>query len=341
MSPIGDTSSKATILRGNVTLLLSDENVAWKLEKGTVAVFAVRTQGDTPTGPRRYLFSCSRGDCLFGTTPHSSTDGLCFLVVGLEDSEVTPIPFHSLLRMNGDVAGPGVADLDTWTRRVCTIVAQGEGHAYSERAHTQSPIALAAEQGIKPPADTVLWANVLSGRLSLAGDEQNSITSDIGWVPVSDDIRLVAGSESEVQFKPSANVESRESYLTGLQFLHRACFRRLQRLEQQERNRDVERLAERRRIQELETSTAFSELGGVVSNRRKAPASDDDLMLALAAIGDELGITFREPARSADRSRDDQPGGGNRSLLACSPPLRSIARGLVEARCRADSGHVR
>src|SRR4051794_18308953 len=123
MSP-SDTPSSPTIIRGNVTLLLSDENVAWKLEKGTVAIFAVRTQGDTPTGPRRYLFSCSRGDCLFGAMPHSATDGLCFLVVGLEDSEVIPFTFHSLLHVNGSTTQPGIAHLDAWTRRVCSVVAK-------------------------------------------------------------------------------------------------------------------------------------------------------------------------------------------------------------------------
>jgi NHLM bacteriocin system ABC transporter ATP-binding protein len=303
MFPSGDTPSTSTIIRGNVTLLLSEENVAWKLEKGTVAVFAVRAYNNTPTGPRRYLFSCSRGDCLFGSRPHSATDGLCFLVVGLEDSEVTPMPFHSLLPVNGATAGSGVPYLDAWTRRVCTVVAQGEVHGYAERAHTDSPIALAAQQGIKPPADTVLWANVVSGKLSL-GDEQNLVTPDIGWVPVSDDLRLVAGSDSEVRFRPSAAIGSGEAYLAGLQFLHHACFRRLQRLEKEERNRDAERLTERRQIQELETSTAFNELGGVVSNRPPATASDDELMVALTAIGGEVGISFRQPSQSADQSRD-------------------------------------
>src|SRR3954470_24242202 len=151
MLPSGEKLSNTTIIRGNVTLLLSDENVAWKLENGTVAVFAVRTQGETPTGPRRYLFSCSRGDCLFGAQPQSATDGLGFLVVGLEDSEVTPIPFHSLRYANGSAARPEVPYLDAWTRRVCSVVAQGKVHDYADRAHTQAPIALAARQGIKPP----------------------------------------------------------------------------------------------------------------------------------------------------------------------------------------------
>src|SRR6476659_5265881 len=200
MLPSGETPSSPAIIRGNVTLRLSDENVAWKLESGTVAVFAVRTQGDTPTGPRRYLFSCSRGDFLFGARPHSATDGLCFLVVGLEDSEVTPTPLDSLLHVNGSATRPGLMHLDAWTRRICSVVAQGKVHDYADRAHTQAPIALAAQQGIKPPADTVLWAKVVSGKLSFADDEENLITSDVGWVPLSDDVRLVAGSDSEVQF---------------------------------------------------------------------------------------------------------------------------------------------
>lgn len=302
MESSAETTVKSTIVRGNVTLLLADESVAWKLQSGTIAVFAVRTHDGKLTGPRRYLFSCSRGDCLFGTTPHSATGGLCFLVVGLEDSEITPVSVDSLLVSNGSTGRQGIPQLDAWTRRICSVVAQAGSLPYAEKAHTESPISLTARQSIKPPAETVLWANVVAGNVAFAGDDRIAVTPELGWIPVSGDVQLMAISDAEVQFRYSADIESQHTYREGLQFLHRACFSRLQQLERQERQRDAERLAERRQHQEHDTSTAFHELSGVVSSRPIAPKSDNSLMTALAVIGKELGITFRPPARFDDGS---------------------------------------
>ena len=83
MSPTSATRPTLTAVRGNSTLLLTDQNMVWTVHSGTVAVFAVAVQDGEPVGPRRYLFSCNVGEWLFGADPKLPRASRSFLVVGL------------------------------------------------------------------------------------------------------------------------------------------------------------------------------------------------------------------------------------------------------------------
>ena len=88
MSSASALNPTLTAVRGNTALLLADPNTVWTVRSGTVAVFAVGVKDGEPVGQRRYLFSCSSGDLLFGADANKTTARTSFLVVGLEDSEL-------------------------------------------------------------------------------------------------------------------------------------------------------------------------------------------------------------------------------------------------------------
>jgi ATP-binding cassette subfamily C protein len=306
MSSSSETSSTLTAVRGNAALLLVDTDIAWKVHSGTVAVFAVRAQDGEPVGPRRFLFSCNQGEWLFGADPSVTADARTFLVVGLEDSELAPVAFRSVLPASGNMPPTTIPKLEAWVRRIGSVIAALGSHAHSEKAHVDGPIALAAAQNIKPQTDHVLWLNVVSGALSLAEVPDFSIDSNRGWIPASGELRLVATQDAEVQFKTSADLEG-SHVATGLKTLHRACFDYLHQLDEKQRDLDAQRLAIRQELQEEETSSVLGELGQALLNRRGVKRSEDELMTALSVIGTAMGVVFRRPASIVDKVHERDP----------------------------------
>ena len=85
MQEVEDPRGVTRTLRGNETLVLDDPAVAWDVQHGNLAVFAVRQRDDEPAGPRRYLFTLGAGETLFG---FGRDDGpaLRVIAVALEES---------------------------------------------------------------------------------------------------------------------------------------------------------------------------------------------------------------------------------------------------------------
>ncbi|MBD2774175.1 NHLP bacteriocin export ABC transporter permease/ATPase subunit [Iningainema tapete] len=57
------------VLKANQPLLLDDPSIAWMIESGVVGLFAVMIEDGVPVSERRYLFSVSAGEALFGFDP--------------------------------------------------------------------------------------------------------------------------------------------------------------------------------------------------------------------------------------------------------------------------------
>lgn len=305
MQPASTKTPKLTPVRGNVTFLLADASIAWRVHRGTVAIFAVRAREGLAVGPRRYLFSCSAGDWLFGADPESTADNRCFLAVGLEDSELEAVPIGSFAPSADGPRPKVVASLEAWIRRVGSVIRGRAGFAHSEKAHTDGPIALSAGQCIKSLSDQVLWLNVRSGCMALADIGGDDVLPAWGQIPISGDMRLCAKADSEIEFCDSSDVLASPGLRTGLQYLHQLCFAHLRQVDERQREQDAQQMVERHELQAAETSAAFGELGEVLFNRRSVMSREDDLMTALAAIGDELGMAFRRPAPAVDAGRDE------------------------------------
>ena len=145
MSSVSTLNPTPTTVRGNTALLLADPDTVWTVRSGTVAVFAVSVKDGEPAGQRRYLFSCSSGDLLFGADASKTTGSRVFLVVGLEDSELASAP----LAPNSALSNEELLDSDeqvaSWVRRI------GLGHCRARNACARG----------KGPSK---WTNLAGGR---------------------------------------------------------------------------------------------------------------------------------------------------------------------------------
>src|SRR5438067_11799038 len=82
------------VLGANAPLPLDDPTLAWIVEAGEAAVFAVELDGTALLGPRHYVFSARPGEALFGLS--GDGPGLGYLAVGLADTRVRPIRLAAL-----------------------------------------------------------------------------------------------------------------------------------------------------------------------------------------------------------------------------------------------------
>ncbi len=296
-----------TAVRGNTALLLAHPDTVWTVRSGTVAVFAVGVKDGEPVGQRRYLFSCSKGDLLFGADPSKTTDSRVFLIVGLEDSELASAPLRLQSTSSNGELFDSVEQVTTWVRRIGSVIAGRAMHAHAEKAHVNGPNSLVAGQSIKPPADRVLWMSVLSGTMSLVDLPGVSIGPERGWIPISGDLRLVAQTDAELSFSTLSDQEPQFDFASGLTHLHQLCFDYLHHQEGRQREQDAKRLAERQEQQTEETSSVLGELGEALSRRVKTTRSEDDLMTVLGIIGNNVGVSFRRPANSAEGDARGDP----------------------------------
>lgn len=85
------------ILQGNQTLVLEESGAAWRVESGTVAVFAVEMQDGSPRGRRRHLFDVAAGEILLGMkSPQDAPHAL--MAVPVQPAVLASLQFADLGR---------------------------------------------------------------------------------------------------------------------------------------------------------------------------------------------------------------------------------------------------
>lgn len=319
MSIESSSTAILTAVRGNASLVLADPETVWIVKNGTVDVFAVRVEAGAPTGPRRYLFTCSQGELLFGAAPEVCTDQRTFLVVGVEESELSSVCWRSPHGAPAMGTSERTTLVKQWVRRISAVVAESVASSYSERAHCNGPIPLAEGQSIRPIADQVLWLSVVAGEVGISELSNFQLDQSTGLFPASGDLRLVAHTESIVRFHGVDEDISPSSIAAGMARLHQACFTKLRHSDDRQRQVDAQRLTERLSLQREETSEVLGELDAILVSRRTAVSHEDALIGALSLIGDRLGVKFRWPKLLAD----DGPADNRIQAIARASRLRT------------------
>ncbi len=282
-------------VRGNTILVLGDCRNAWRIQKGTVAVFAVRMKDAAPHGPRRYLFSCNQGDWLFNQSLLQDEYG--FLAVGLEDSVLERIALQHADEHSVEL----YSQLDEWVRRVESTTRMGAS-PHAELASDAAVISLSSGECLKAPMDTVFWAMALSGQIRMV---DQVLDSSIGWMPLCGEDYLAAESDSTLRLEHSRNASHVNDLFQGLGHYHRIAFRHLGLQEAEEQTRNVQRLEARQRNQQTDTADVLRELGSVLSHKPVVSTSDDPLHLAMTMVGKQLGVQFAFPEEvRSERSMD-------------------------------------
>lgn len=300
--------TETQLIRGNTAFLLDQSDVIWRVDSGCVAVFSVSVRDGKAAGPRRYLFTCQRGDLLFGSDTNATQSTTGFLTVGLEESELSRSSFAVIAAGGRDATVRLGNHMEPWVRRICSVIVPGADPVHADKVMAGHRYKLVAGQSVKPAADEVLWMQVESGSVQLCGNQHLRVAGGGDWIPVGGGVRLTAADDAQIVFQSFSKLPSLQAAAAGLARLHELCFLWLSLAEQTERHAEAQRVVRSQELEARDTSTAIHELTNVVFNRRDAPVDPDDaLMAALAPIGRAMNLTFRPAGRWEDLSRRDDP----------------------------------
>ena len=297
-------------LRSNEPLFLDDPSTGWRVETGTLALFAVSMQA--LTSRRRYLFSLKAGAMLLPATLSGQEPPCQLLAMPLEPVSLRPVPLATLVDQLADLdtAPPTLAALENWVHRLGATLSD------TVSARLATPIEasglLAPGEVYQPPQGQITWLRLLAGEGQLLGQAHLPLTAAMGPVPLSSHLWLQATGMVELELWQSRGLPRGEAILAGLSHLQTLGLRGIQHLEAQQQWQDHQRFEARAQLNTEAVSQTLTQLAGVfepaaaVQESQQQPP-EDTLLVAAGAVGRALDIAIQPPARSEDLRRVRDP----------------------------------
>jgi NHLM bacteriocin system ABC transporter ATP-binding protein len=328
-------------LRSNEPLFLDDPQTCWRVEAGTLALFAVSVQSTALTSRRRYLFSVKPGAMLFPAALLGQETPCQLLAMPLESVNLRPIslPVLSDELVDRRTAATTLAALENWVHRL------GAALSDTVSARLATPIEtsglLAPGEVYQPPQGGITWLRLLAGEGRLLGLEHLTLTPTVGPIPLSSHLWLQATAMTELElWQPQAH-RTAESILAGLGHLQTYVLRGIQHLEMQQQVQEYQRFEARERLNTQAVSQTLTQLAGVFEpstavqeSQGQQPSTEDDLLVAAGAVGRALGIAIQPPAQSEDLRRVRDP----LEAIARSSQIRTRQVTLRDDWWRRDGG---
>lgn len=292
-------------IQGNSPLILDQPTVISIVQSGLVAVFAVRIIDGVLEGERRYLFTRSPGEALFGTAPaHEAGFGL--LAVAIEPAELWQRPIDTL------TSAELCPLLESWMLQL----GQTEGLPKPEPMRiieVDRFVSLDQGQVFQPPKGQVLWVQSQAGTAQWLGIESLLLTPEVKLFPLAG-TWLVANSAMELAVQPAETVVDLPLLLQALTTLNHWFLEAIAKIEVQEIQAERLRFQQRQSLNRRVTQETLKNLAAVLKPELQAHfVEGNELLMVAGAVGRELGVAIQPPVESdaGKRMRD---------------PLEAIAR---------------
>jgi NHLM bacteriocin system ABC transporter ATP-binding protein len=318
------------LIKGNTPLLLQNDQIVWLVQSGSLALFATRIdECHQPQGNRRYLFTVSAGEALFGLPLEISgtSQSRGVLAVALEETELQPIAIADFLTADSSALShiylieTWVQHWNDWLNRQSLKETLKQPPLAGKRIQTTADryLSLMKQESVQAQRNSVCWIKIASGIVCWMDIAALALDSASPVFPLTVDTWLTADSPAELELVPLADMIATEGWLAGLSQFHRYLSYTLDTLEQAAIETEFSRFQERERLNQQVATSALTEL---MSPLEPAQAiffeEGSPLLVATGAVGRALGILIRPPAASEDFSR-------------LKDPLDAIARA---SRCR-------
>jgi NHLM bacteriocin system ABC transporter ATP-binding protein len=307
--------SQLQVLKGNTSLLLNDEGMVWQVQSGSLALFLSLVDRDRPQGKRRYLFTVTAGEAVFGFLRLQRQDAVTstqfwgILAVALEETTLQSIAITDFSTPDFSPAALHLSLTEGWIHHWNTWLSQQSASKVSSSGKrlqtTSSPyFSLLQQQSVQAQRGTICWVQILSGAVQWMGRAALPLKPDSGVFPLTADTWLEAETPVEMQFVPIEEI----SILSGISQFHRYLGYLLVELEQAALETKFHRFQERERLNQQVTTRAIQELVAPLERSQSVPFQEGSpLLVAVGAIAHALGITIRPPAASEDPRRLTDP----------------------------------
>jgi NHLM bacteriocin system ABC transporter ATP-binding protein len=298
--------SKLRCIKGNEPLLLNDSQMVWVVHSGTLALFATSVEDGEPKGNRRYLFSVSAGEALFGTALLSQWG---ILAVAIEETELSPLAIAALADGIAENDEYAIALVEGWSKHLGDFIGRNPLLTPMNLEQTGSSHYLSLQKGhtLTCSKDQVVWLHLGEGYARWMGIEDLKLEITSPKFPLAPGMWVEAEDLVEVHFVPTAELEV-DQIPTSLAYLHEYFLSYFNILFVKRKEQDFRLFQEREELNRQVTQTALGELTTVLHPQKAAFFQEGTpLLIAAGAVGRALGITINPPAQSEDLSRVSDP----------------------------------
>ncbi len=277
-------------LSGRDTLVLDDPQRGWSVEQGEVAVFLAMLEDGRPVGPRHALLTVAAGGVLMGAV-RAGNDRVRLGLVAAASNAATMRSFH----WDDAVSERDEAGIGSWIDQLTEVLLTNAAPVHTPRLPDFGSHTLEAGQTAGTVARTVNWVRLQSGRLDFCGHSPLSVTDPDALFPLGRDGWIVATEVSRIVVTTTAEAARQRQLAAGMARLHEFVFQQWEHRQQQEHEAERVRLRQRRQELSKETAAVLQEVGAALQKPASTPRAENDLLTALAAIGNRLKLTFQAP----------------------------------------------
>ena len=298
--------SKLRSIKGNEPLLLNDPDTVWMVNSGTLALFATSVEDGEPKGNRRYLFSVSAGEAMFGAALFEQWG---ILAVAIEETELSSADLTDFAAGIAENDEDAIALLEGWSKYLGDFIGSNPLEVPINIGQTGSSHYLSLQKGhtLTCSTDQVVWVQLGEGYVRWMGIEELKLEPTSSKFPLVPGMWVEAEDLAEVHVVPTDLLEV-DQLPTILACLHEYVLHYFNILFVKRKERDFRLFQEREELNRQVTETALGELTTVLHPQEAAFFQQGTpLLIAAGAVGRALGIKINPPAQSEDLSRVSDP----------------------------------
>lgn len=295
----------------NEPFWISDAQLSWFIEDGSVDLFVVPVRDGRSAGPRTHVLRVGPGQLMTGLESDEAVSPVAFLAVASPLSHVHRLPLNRLTGVaTATSARETAALLETWISSLSNSMTAG-------RAPTQCDVIdvgtqLAAEPGaVLRPADKVLWVDHRAGRSLVAGLPEMSVGLDGTPIPLAPSAWLVVVTPATLACLSTEAVLRSGRVRPGLKRFGQLASRWAAARIATDIQSEAARLEVKARSQDRSLRSAVSYLSAVLAPARVGPTGaileEDPLVVACQWVGQAMGIRIATPPTARPEVRRRNP----------------------------------
>lgn len=294
-------------VKGNKPLLLDDPQKVWLVKSGTLALFATKVIDQEAQGNRRYLFSVSAGEALFGTQLFEEWG---ILAVAIEETELSPLPISDFIAEVANSDPGAITFLEDWIKHLGDAI---NDNLLSLPTNLIQPdnsryLSLQKQQMLSIPKNQVFWVRVVNDNAKWMGLDDLHLEDSSTVFPLAYPMWIEAEDLLEVQVFQTSELDDFEQLFGSLNKLHRYCLKYVDLLKKQQIEQDFQRFQERRKLNRQTAEVALGQLTDVLHPQKSGLFQEGtSLLIAAGAVGRTMGINVNPPAQSEDMGRVGDP----------------------------------
>ena len=178
-----------------------------------------------------------------------------------------------------------------------------ESNPKSIGSDTEDLLSIGKGESFKAPGDSVSWLQVSEGRLALCGENDICFSPGEHYIPVSSHFWFTAIEPAKVRCLSEVPPASLAAIGNCIGLAQAAILKRMELVERQGDQLELERLTRAKQIQDEITSDSIDQLTSVLKQGDPIPNSGDPLMTCLSCIGKQINLEFVPPRKSEDLNR--------------------------------------